>query len=75
MLEIMEQAMDIALDKKDLERKRARRLARKSRSASLHAAPMTGSAVRSGLSERCESRTRSGIGLVTASSTPPSMAK
>ncbi len=33
MAEIMEQAMDIALDKKDLKRKRARRLARKSRSA------------------------------------------
>ena len=32
MAEIMEQALDIALDKKDLKRKRARRLERKSRS-------------------------------------------
>ena len=32
MAEIMEQAMDIALDKKDVKRKRARRLERKSRS-------------------------------------------
>jgi len=32
MAEIMEQAMDMALDKKDLKRKRARRLERKSRS-------------------------------------------
>jgi hypothetical protein len=33
MAELMEQALDIALDKKDLKRKRARRLERKSRSA------------------------------------------
>ena len=33
MAEIMEQAMDIALDKKDLKRKHARRLARKSKNA------------------------------------------
>jgi hypothetical protein len=33
MAEIMEQALDIALDKKDLKRKRARRLERKPRNA------------------------------------------
>ncbi|MGH9461552.1 MAG: hypothetical protein ACRD1X_10075 [Vicinamibacteria bacterium] len=57
MAEIMEQAMDIALDKKDLKRKHVRRLAREGGTGGLpstRAAQETGAAPRPDRSERCE---------------------
>jgi len=64
MSEVMEQALDIALDKKDLKRKRARRLDRKSRTGEKTCPGKVSAKSRyipSGLTRRSRRRTRISI--------------
>ena len=78
MAEIMEQAMDIALDKRDLKRKHARRLARKGSSGGLPstgAAEETGAAPKPDLSQHCEALRQPGMGASATSEALLPMAK